>query len=219
MKIHHLAAKPSVLNHFLAEIRDETIQKDRLRFRKNLERIGEVLALELSKSLSYKTLDVPTPLGTKTCSVLQDDMVICSVLRAGLPLHQGLLNYFDKASSAYISAYRKHKGKGEVFDIEVEYLASPSLEGKILLLADPMLATGKSFVSVFEALKSFGDPKEVHLVSVIGATEGVEYVSKKLPQETHLWIADIDKTLNRYGYIIPGLGDAGDLAFGGKLQH
>jgi len=219
MKIHHLAAKPSILSHFLAEIRDETIQKDRLRFRKNLERIGEVVALELSKSLSYKTLDVPTPLGTKTCSVLQDDMVICSVLRAGLPLHQGLLNYFDKASSAYISAYRKHKEGGEVFDIEVAYLAAPSLEGKILILADPMLATGKSFISVFDALKPLGTPKEIHLVSVIGAKEGIEHVAKSLPQQTRLWIADIDETLNRYGYIIPGLGDAGDLAFGEKLQH
>lgn len=190
-----------------------------MRFRKNIERIGEILAYELSQALAYTNINIQTPLGTKKSSVLKDEMVICSVLRAGLPLHQGLLNYFDKASSAYISAYRKHKGQGEVFDIKVEYLASPSLEGKTLLLADPMLATGKSFISVFEALKPLGNPKEIHLVSVIGATEGVEYVSKKLPQETHLWIADIDEALNRYGYITPGLGDAGDLAFGEKLQH
>lgn len=219
MEIHHLAAKPSILNHFLAEIRDESIQKDRMRFRKNIERIGEILAYELSQALAYTNINIQTPLGTKKSPFLKDEMVICSVLRAGLPLHQGLLNYFDKASSAYISAYREHKGQGELFDIKVEYLASPSLEGKTLLLADPMLATGKSFVSVFEALKPLGNPKEIHLVSVIGATEGIEYVSKKLPQETHLWIADIDEALNRYGYIIPGLGDAGDLAFGEKLQH
>ena len=219
MKIHHLAAKPSILQHFLAEIRDENIQKDRMRFRRNIERIGEILAYELSHALAYTNVNIQTPLGTKKSPVLKDDIVICSVLRAGLPLHQGILNYFDKAPSAFISAYRKHKDGGEVFNIEVEYLASPSLEGKILLLADPMLATGKSFVSVLEALKPLGIPKEIHLVSVIGAKEGIEYTSKNLPKDAHLWIADIDETLNNYGYIIPGLGDAGDLAFGEKLQH
>ncbi|UOB19436.1 uracil phosphoribosyltransferase [Abyssalbus ytuae] len=218
MKIHHIAGQNSVLNKFLAEIRDVTIQKDRLRFRRNIERIGEILAYELSKSLPYKNIAVTTPLGEKNVAVNKANIVLCSVLRAGLPLHQGLLNYFDDAENSFISAYRHHKNGGEVFEIIVEYLASPSLENKTLILADPMLATGQSLVSTFEALKSMGKPEEIHLVSVVGAREGIDYVNKHFPGNTHLWIADIDPELNQRGYIVPGLGDAGDLAYGMKKQ-
>ena len=219
MKIHHLANENSILNQFLSEIRDSSIQKDRMRFRRNIERIGEVLGYELSKALFYQDKSVKTPLGEKTIGLIKDDIVICSVLRAGLPLHQGLLNYFDSADSSFISAYRHHENNDQAFEIVVEYIASPSLEGKILILADPMLATGQSLVSTYKALKSMGAPKEIHLVAAIGAKEGINYLEKNFDENTHLWIADIDAELNNKGYIIPGLGDAGDLAFGSKLQH
>ncbi len=217
MEVHHIGSKPSVLNHFLAQLRRVDVQKDRMRFRKNIERVGEILAYELSKTLTYTSITVTTPLGHKEMNVLQDTIVICSVLRAGLPLHQGILNYFDDADSSFISAYRRHKGSGEVFDIVVEYLASSSLDEKILLLADPMLATGQSLVSVYEAIKHLGNPKEIHLISVIGAWEGIENVKKHFPLTTRLWIASIDETLNAKGYIVPGLGDAGDLSYGTKI--
>ncbi len=217
MKIHHLAQNNSVLNTFLSEVRDKNIQKDSMRFRKNIERIGEILSYEMSKTFTYKPIFVETPLATKEINVISDSLVICSILRAGLPLHQGLLNYFDKAENAFISAFRHHPNQDEHFEIVVEYLASPNLEGKTLLLADPMLATGKSLVAVFEALKKFGNPKETHIVSVIGAEEGIRFVEKHFPENTHLWIATIDDQLNKKGYIVPGLGDAGDLAFGSKL--
>lgn len=217
MKIHHLAQNNSVLNTFLSEVRDKNIQKDSMRFRKNIERIGEILSYEMSKTFTYKPIFVETPLATKEINVISDSLVICSILRAGLPLHQGLLNYFDKAENAFISAFRHHPNQDEHFEIVVEYLASPNLEGKTLLLADPMLATGKSLVAVFEALKKFGNPKETHIVSVIGAEEGIRFVEKYFPENTHLWIATIDDQLNKKGYIVPGLGDAGDLAFGSKL--
>lgn len=217
MKIHHLAQNNSVLNNFLSEIRDKNIQKDSMRFRRNIERIGEILAYELSKSFSYTSISVETPLAFKEVQVVEDSLVICSILRAGLPLHQGLLNYFDKAANAFISAFRHHPFNDERFEIVVEYLASPNLEGKTLLLADPMLATGQSLVAVFESLKKRGNPKEIHLISVIGAEEGIHFIEKHFPENTHLWIATIDATLNEKGYIVPGLGDAGDLAFGNKL--
>jgi uracil phosphoribosyltransferase len=219
MKIHHIAKENSILNQFLAEIRNPLMQSDRMHFRRNIERIGEVLGYELSKSLFYEDKIIETPLGKKTISLIKDDIVICSVLRAGLPLHQGLLNYFDRADNSFISAYRHHENNSTAFKIVVEYIASPSLEGKILILADPMLATGQSMVFTFEALKSMGTPKEIHLVSVIGAKEGIKYVEDHFESNTHLWIADIDPKLNSSGYIIPGLGDAGDLSFGDKLQH
>ena len=219
MNIHHASEKNSVLNMFLAELRNLNIQKDRMRFRKNIERIGEVLAYELSKTLDYKSETIETPLGNHTSQYIEDDIVLCSVLRAGVPLHNGLLNYFDKADNAFISAYRHHKDNPENFEIIVEYLACPSLLGKTLILADPMLATGQSLVATFKALEPFGKPKQIHLVSVIGAKEGIDYVSRNFPENAHLWIADIDEKLNSRGYIIPGLGDAGDLAYGEKLQH
>ena len=217
MKIHHLAQNNSVLNTFLSEIRDKNVQKDSMRFRRNIERIGEILSYELSKSLSFSETSVETPLGKKESFSIADSLVVCSILRAGLPLHQGLLNYFDKAENAFVSAFRHHPNNDDEFEIVVEYLASPTIEGKTVLLADPMLATGQSLVAVFEVLKKLGTPKEIHLISVIGAEEGINFIKNHFPENTHLWIATIDATLNEKGYIVPGLGDAGDLAYGSKL--
>ncbi|KOY51526.1 uracil phosphoribosyltransferase [Polaribacter dokdonensis] len=217
MKLHYIGENNSVLNSFIAEIRDKNTQKDSLRFRRNIERIGEVLGYELSKQLSYSSVYIETPLGKKKMQLSYNDLVLCSILRAGLPLHQGLLNYFDKAENAFISAYRSHKKNDEKFEIVVEYFASPEIENKTLLLADPMLATGKSLVAVYEAIKKKSTPKEIHIVAVIGSKEGVDFIAENLPENTHLWIAAIDSNLNSKGYIIPGLGDAGDLAFGSKL--
>ena len=219
MQIHNLSEKNSILNSFIAEIRDINIQQDRMRFRRNIERIGEVLGYELSKTLLFSSKNIETPLGTSETSIYTNDIVLCSILRAGVPLHNGLLNYFDEAENAFISAYRHHKHDPETFEIIVEYLACPNLEGKTLILADPMLATGQSMVATFEALKPFGTPKEIHLVSVVGAQDGVDFVQQHFAKEAHLWIAAIDEKLNDKGYIVPGLGDAGDLAFGEKLQH
>lgn len=217
MEIHHLGEYNSVLNTFISEIRDKKIQKDSLRFRRNIERIGEVLSYELSKKLAYSSVYVETPLGKKKMQLSYNDLVLCSILRAGLPLHQGLLNYFDNAENAFISAYRHHPNNDAEFEIVVEYFASPEIENKTLLLADPMLATGQSLVAVYEAVKKQGIPKEIHIVAVIGSQEGIDFIEKNFPENTHLWIAAIDDKLNSKGYIIPGLGDAGDLAFGEKL--
>lgn len=217
MQVHHLCKSNSILNQFVYELRTVHAQADRLRFRKNIERVGEVLALEMSKLLTYKTQIATTPLGEKTMYLPNQSVVICSVLRAGLPLHYGLLNFFDKADNGFISAFRKHRPGSDDFDIELNYLACPPLKGKTLLLCDPMLATGKTFETTYRALQSHGKPKEIHLVSLIGSEEGIAYLSKIFPADTHLWIADIDPLLNSKGYIIPGLGDAGDLAFGEKM--
>ena len=217
MIIHHIQKENSILNKFISEIRDVKIQKDSLRFRRNIERIGEVLSYELSKQLSYSSINIETPLTKKEEQLLSNDIVLCSILRAGLPLHQGLLNYFDDAENAFISAYRHHPNNDAEFEIVVEYFASPSINNKTLLLADPMLATGQSLVAVLEAIKKFGTPKEIHIVAVIGSEEGIEFIKDKFPENTHLWIAAIDSELNDKGYIVPGLGDAGDLAFGSKL--
>lgn len=216
MTIHNLSDNVSVLNKFLAEIRDEEIQKDSMRFRKNIERIGEILSYEMSKSLSYIPKTITTPLGEKTIDLISEKLVICSVLRAGLTLHNGLLNYFDDAENAFISAYRKHTNAHN-FTIEVDYLASPSFDNKTLILADPMLATGRSLTETYQALLKNGTPKSVHIVAVIGSSQGIEYLKSRFPKNTHLWIATIDEKLDEKGYIIPGLGDAGDLAFGPKL--
>lgn len=219
MHVHNLTQENSILNTFISEMRDVNIQKDRMRFRRNIERIGEVLGYEISKVLNYKPAQITTPLGSCEMNVLDNDIVLCSILRAGVPLHDGLLTYFDNAENAFISAYRQHEKHPDSFEIIVEYLACPSLENKTLILADPMLATGQSLVATFEALKPFGTPKEVHLACVIGAQEGIDYISAHFDQDTHLWIATVDPKLNEKGYIMPGLGDAGDLAFGEKLQH
>lgn len=219
MKIHNLSLQNSILNTFISEIRNIEVQNDRMRFRRNIERIGEILGYEMSKSLNYESKTVETPLGTLPIPLPKNDVVLCSILRAGIPLHNGLLNYFDKAENAFISAYRHHKNNSDDFEIIVEYLACPNLEGKTLVLADPMLATGQSLVATFKALEPFGTPKAIHLVSVIGAQPGIDFVEKHLGENVHLWIATIDEKLNSKGYIVPGLGDAGDLAFGEKLQH
>jgi len=216
MIVHRIDSSNSILNQFISEIRDLTVQKDAMRFRRNIERIGEILSYELSKQLEFQKELVQTPLGTKRVSLIADQLVLCSVLRAGLPLHMGILNYFDQIENAFISAYRKHSTP-EIFEIEVEYLAAPDLNDKILILADPMLATGSSLKAVYDTLKKIGHIRQIHLVSVIAAEQGIDYISEHFPENTHLWVATVDQELNSKGYIVPGLGDAGDLAFGPKL--
>lgn len=216
MIIHNFELRNSLLNQFISEIRDEIIQKDPMRFRRNIERVGEVIGYELSKTLEYKVKEVVTPLGKKNVSLPVNDLVLCAILRAGLPLHQGLLNYFDKAENAFISAFRSHKNDSDEFDIVVKYLASPSIKDKTLILVDPMLATGRTLENVRTALSDYGKPKQIHIVSVIGSKEGIDHISRTFPENTQLWIAAVDDTLNSRGYIVPGLGDAGDLAYGLK---
>ena len=217
MQIHYISQNNSILNHFLAQIRDVTIQKDSMRFRKNIERIGEIMAYELSKTLDYKTIDVQTPLGIKTTSTIADNVVLCSILRAGLALHNGFMSFFDDAENGFVSAYRHHPNHDDYFDIKVEYQAAPSFEGKNLILIDPMLATGQSMVAVFNKLITEETPKEIHIAVVIAVPEGIAYLEKHLPENCHLWVAALDEKLNEKNYIIPGLGDAGDLAYGDKL--
>ncbi|NCT17156.1 MAG: uracil phosphoribosyltransferase [Flavobacteriaceae bacterium CG_4_8_14_3_um_filter_34_10] len=218
MHLVNLQEQHTIVNAFIAQLRDVNIQKDGMRFRKNIERIGEMLGFELSKSLVYKTKSIATPLGKSSVALPEDHIVICSILRAGLPLHTGLLNVFDGAENSFISAFRHHTSETE-FEIKVEYLATPSLEGKTLIIADPMLATGRTFMNVLEALKPMGRPKCIHLVSVIGSKPGIDFLQKSVSKDVRLWIAAVDNTLNEYGYIVPGLGDAGDLCFGNKLSH
>ncbi len=217
MTIHHFGEGNSLLNQFIAEIRDLDVQKDAMRFRRNIERIGEILSYELSKALNYQSKTIKTPFGTKEMSLPSDKLVLCSVLRAGLPLHQGMLNYFDGAENAFISAYRHHRGDEDAFEVIVKYFAAPSLEGKTLVLTDPMLATGKTLENVLKALKNHGEPEKIHILSVIGSKSGIERIKKVFPENTHLWLAAIDEELSKKGYILPGIGDAGDLAFGEKL--
>lgn len=213
--VHNLSNSNSVFNTFLGELRDCSIQQDPLRFRRNLERVAEVLGYELSKQLEYVIETVVTPLGEAEVSVLKSQPVLATILRAGLPMHQGLLNYFDRAESAFVSAYRKHT-TAEDFDIHVEYLASPSLDGKTLIISDPMLATGSSMVMVYKALLKQGKPSRIHIVSAIAAPEAIEFVKKHLPDTTSIWVGAIDRELTAQSYIVPGLGDAGDLAYGVK---
>ena len=217
MIIHNFSESNSLLNQFVSELRDVNIQRDAMRFRRNIERIGEILSYELSKTLEYRVSTVQTPFGKKTMSLPNNNLVLCSVLRAGLPLHQGLLNYFDSAENAFISAYRHHPEGSNEFDVIVKYFAAPALGGKTLILTDPMLATGKTLENVLKSLKTHGEPKTIHIISVIGSKEGIDYVAKVFPENTQLWIAAIDEELTTKGYIIPGIGDAGDLAFGVKL--
>jgi len=212
-----LGRENSVLNAFIAEIRDEHVQKDPLRFRRNMERIGEVMAYEMSRTFDYTAREVITPLGTSRMRVPAEQPVLATILRAGLALHQGLLNFFDRADNAFISAYRKHRKGEDGFDIEVEYLSSPSLEDRILVISDPMLATGRSMVMVHRALQRMGKPKALHIVSTIASTEGIEHVKTHLPANTRIWVAAIDEEMTAQAYIVPGLGDAGDLAFGNKI--
>ncbi len=206
----------SIANRFLAELRDVQVQKDPLRFRRNLERMGEVMAYELSKTLNYAEAEVISPLGIAHVELPVDQPVLCTILRAGLPLHQGLLNYFDRADNAFVSAYRKHRKGEDGFDVEVEYQSSPSIEDRVLIISDPMLASGRSMVLVYKAMLRMGKPKEVHVVSVIASTEGVEYARKHFPANTKFWVGAIDEEMTAEAYIVPGLGDAGDLAYGNK---
>jgi uracil phosphoribosyltransferase len=205
----------SVFNQFIAEIRDAVIQTDSMRFRRNLERMGEIMAYELSKELNYKIISVTTPLGDAEVGVIEDKLVIGTILRAGLPLHNGVLNYFDGAQNAFVSAYRKHH-KDNSFEIAIEYLSSPDLDGKILILTDPMLATGSSMVLAFKGLLSKGTPKHIHIVAAIASKEGLAYVEKNMPENTTIWVGAVDDELTVQSYIVPGLGDAGDLAYGVK---
>ncbi|HMR45708.1 MAG TPA: uracil phosphoribosyltransferase [Bacteroidia bacterium] len=213
--VNILSTGNSLLHHFVAELRDVEIQNDRMRFRRNLERIGEIAAYEISKTMNYENTDVTTPLGIATVPLLQSQPVLGTILRAGLPLHQGLLNYFDKADNAFISAYRRHHKDGS-FDIHLQYLSSPPIAGRILILSDPMLATGQSLVETYKAMLESGQPAHTHVVAAIASRQGIEYVKANLPADLTIWVAAVDEELTAQSYIVPGLGDAGDLAFGEK---
>jgi uracil phosphoribosyltransferase len=216
MKVINLGENNSVLNRFMAEIRDKAIQKDSLRFRRNLERLGEIFAYEISKTLNYSEKQFVTPLGIANISTPDDQIVASTILRAGLPLHQGILNFFDGAQNAFIAAYRKYD-KGEDFHINIEYASTPDLEGKTLILADTMLATGASLELAYKRLCDEGQPAYTHLVCPVASAYAVEYLQKHLPSEgITLWVAAIDEELTSHSYIVPGLGDAGDLAYGTK---
>ncbi len=212
-----LVSRPSIADQFIAELRDVNVQRDPMRFRRNLERLGEVIAMEMSRTLTYEEHEVQTPLGLAQARRLVQQPVLATILRAGLPMHQGLLNYFDRADNAFISAYRKHRKGEDAFDIEVEYLSSPSLEDRVLVLCDPMLATGQSMVLVYKALLRQGKPRALHVVSAIASNEGLAYARRHLPPDTRFWIGAIDEEMTAQAYIVPGLGDAGDLAYGSKL--
>lgn len=205
----------SIYNTFLSELRDKNIQSDAMRFRRNLERLGEISALEISRYLHYSSKNIITPLGTAQMNLIDEPLVLATILRAGLPLHQGLLNYFDAAENCFISAYRKHTSEEE-FDVEIEYMSSPDLTGKTVLLNDPMLASGRSMVLAYKALLKRGVPKKIHVVGVIASQEGVDFVKNHLPEDTTIWVGAIDKEMTKESYIVPGLGDAGDLAYGTK---
>ena len=216
MRIVNLGDTNSILNKFVAELRDVDIQKDSLRFRRNVERIGEIMAYEISKEFHYSTKDIQSPLGIAPMNTPDDQIVISTILRAGLPFHQGFLRYLDNAENAFVSAYRKYKDRLN-FDIHIEYIASPRLTGKTLIISDPMLATGSSMELAYEALLTKGVPGHVHVASIISSKQALEYLQKKMPDDkTTIWIAALDNALDEHSYIVPGLGDAGDLAFGEK---
>lgn len=212
----NLSDQSSLVSQWISELRDMQVQTDRMRFRRNLERIGEIAAYEISKVLEYEEKEVQTPLGISVCDVLKEQPVLATILRAGLPLHQGLLNYFDKADNAFISAYRKHLRDGS-FEISLEYVSCPELENRVVIISDPMLATGSSLVKTIQYLREEGHPREIHIVAAIACTVGIEYVQRSEPN-IKLWCGAIDEELTAKGYIVPGLGDAGDLAFGVKVQ-
>lgn len=217
MEVVNFQDTPSIVNRYMLELRDVNIQHDPLRFRTNLNRIGQIMAYEISKRLEYKDTDVVTPLGTCVCREPSDQVVLATILRAGLPFHQGFLSYFDRAENAFVSAYRRYREKGgDTFDVLVEYLASPGLDGKTLLIVDPMLATGSSMELAYKALLTKGTPAKVFVASVIASQQGVDYVRGHFPADTVLWCGAIDADVNAHSYIVPGLGDAGDLAYGEK---
>ncbi len=214
--VHDLSIHNSIVNQFVSELRDVNIQKDRMRFRKNLERLGEIFAYEISKTLQYEDREVITPLGIATVPVLKEQPIVGTILRAGLPLHYGLLNYFDQADNSFISAYRRHHKDG-TFDIKLEYVGSPAIHDRELILCDPMLATGSSIVMTYKALLEKGTPRHTHIVCALASTLGIEHVKRNMPSNVTIWSAAIDEELTAQSYIVPGLGDAGDLAFGSKM--
>lgn len=216
MKIINFADTPSLVSQYVCELRDTQVQGDMLRFRRNLERIGEIMAYEISKTLTYKKKEVQTPLASATCDVIGDDVVLATIFRAGIPFHQGFLNYFDHAQNAFVSAYRKYREKDN-FDVFIEYIASPRIDGKTLVIVDPMLATGSSMELSYKALLTKGNPAHIHIASVIASQKAVDYIASVLsPDKTTLWMGVIDPEINEHSYIVPGLGDAGDLAYGIK---
>ncbi|MDE7402436.1 MAG: uracil phosphoribosyltransferase [Muribaculaceae bacterium] len=216
MEIINFADTPSLVSRYMMEMRDVQVQGDPLRFRTNLDRIGQIMAYEISKRLDYKDTTISTPLGECVCQEPADKIVLATILRAGLPFHHGFLSYFDRAENAFVSAYRKYKEKGDSFDVLIEYMASPSIEDKTLILVDPMLATGSSMELAYRALLHKGTPAKIHLASVIASKQSVEYVRQNFPEDTVLWCGAIDDEVNAHSYIVPGLGDAGDLAYGIK---
>ncbi len=216
MKVINFADTPSLVNQYMTELRDVNIQKDMLRFRRNLERIGEIMAYEISKTINYATVTVDTPLAPAICEVVDEKLVLATIFRAGVPFHKGFLDYFDHAENAFVSAYRKYKEK-ENFDVFIEYIASPRLEGKTLIIADPMLATGASMELSYRALLTKGIPDKIHVASVIASRKAIDYVKSTFPEDkTTIWVGAIDDEINSHSYIVPGLGDAGDLAYGIK---
>ncbi|WP_294072558.1 uracil phosphoribosyltransferase [Proteiniphilum sp. UBA1028] len=219
MKVYNFSENNSLLSSFIREIRDINIQGDRLRFRRNIERIGEIMAYEISKELKYRSLEITTPLDVTEVNVPDEDIVIATILRAGLPFHHGILNYFDGAENAFVSAYRKYKETGhQSFDIHIEYIASPSIDGKTLIIADPMLATGSSMELTYRALLTKGTPSHIHIATIIASRQAIDYCMTNFPAEkTTIWAAAIDPGLNESAYIVPGIGDAGDLAYGEKI--
>jgi uracil phosphoribosyltransferase len=214
--VHNLSETISIAGNFLAEIRDVSIQKDPVRFRLNMERLAEIIGYEISKKLTYKTIQTETPLGISEDKVLDENPVLITILRAGLAMHSGLLRFFDRSESAYISAYRKHT-TAEDFEIYVEYIAAPNLDGKVWILSDPMLATGNSMITVYKALLKSGKPSKIFIASAIATPVAIELVKRNFPDSTEIWVGAIDKELTAQSYIVPGLGDAGDLAFGVKV--
>ncbi len=216
MEIINFAETPSLVSQYMMELRDTKIQKDMLRFRRNLERIGEIMAYEISRTIDYKTIDVTPPLATAQCQVIGEQIVLGTIFRAGVPFHQGFLNYFDHAENAFVSAYRKYKEK-ENFDVHIEYIASPRIDGKTLIIADPMLATGASMELSYRALLTKGEPAHIHVASVIASRKAIDYIKSTFPEDkTTVWVGAIDEEINAHSYIVPGLGDAGDLAYGEK---
>ena len=216
IQIHELGKTDSIFNQFIAELRDAAIQQDRLRFRHNLERIGGIMAYEISKTMEYETEEVVTPLGIKETKLLKEQPVIATILRAGVPFHNGMLNMFDHADSAFVAAYRKYD-KNEDFEIKVEYYSSPELDDKVLILCDPMLATGESIVKTLDGLLDEMQPKHIHIAAVVASADGLEHVKRKLSRKPiTIWVGSIDEVLTAKAYIVPGIGDVGDLAYGEK---
>lgn len=212
----NLGTQVSIVNQFIAELRDSVIQADSLRFRRNMERLGEIFAYEISKKLEFEEKEIITSLGTALVPMLKTNPVLGTILRAGLPLHQGLLNFFDHADNAFVSAYREHR-KDDEFAVQIEYTSCPELDGKVLILSDPMLATGHSMFSSYKELLVNGKPAHTHLVSVLASIQGIEYLKRVMPKKgVTIWVGAIDDELTAQGYIVPGLGDAGDLAYGKK---